>query len=120
VTSGWATVVVAASVALAVLIGWSGRWLIRLLIGTFKFIYVEWPNVAESIGGLRTEIAAIKAETQPNDGRSLRDVIQHIREDVADVKQEQAAVRRELLERREDAVAAAQSQQPRQHKAPPD
>ena len=68
------------------------RWGFRLLIGTHEFL-VDWPKMKADITGLREEVAAIKAETRPNGGSSMRDVVHRIAEDVADVKDEQARLR---------------------------
>ena len=68
------------------------RWAFRLLIGTHEFL-VEWPKIRAAIAELRTEVAEIKAETRPNGGNSLRDVVHRTAEDVAEIKAEQSAVR---------------------------
>jgi len=88
----WITAITAVAVALAALGVWGGRWAVRLLIGTHEFL-VDWPKMKAAIHGLQEEIAYIKAETRPNGGNSLRDVVHRTAEDVAEIKSEQAAVR---------------------------
>jgi hypothetical protein len=71
------------------------RWAFRLLIGTHEFL-TDWPRMKTDITGLREEVAAIKAETRPNGGNSLRDVVHRTARDVAEIRHEQAAVRTRL------------------------
>jgi hypothetical protein len=102
VTAGCATVVAAAGFAL-----FAARALRRMHRRASDF-FDDWaglpprPGVEGRAGvmarlrHLETVTADIRSETQPNDGTSLRDVVQRTREEVSDVKQEQAAVRRDL------------------------
>lgn len=71
---------------------WLLRWAIRLLIGTHEFL-VEWPKVRADVAELRTEVAEIKAETRPNGGTTLRDVVHQTAVDVTHIKDEQARLR---------------------------
>jgi hypothetical protein len=91
----WITAITALAVAVVALGAWGGRWAVRLLIGTHEFL-VEWPKVRTAITELRTEVAEIKAETQPDAGNSLRDVVHRTAQDVAQIKTEQAGVRARL------------------------
>ena len=88
----WITAIVALAVAVAGLGAWGGRWAVRLLSGTHEFL-TDWPKMKAAIAGLQEEVAYIKAETRPNGGNSLRDVVHRTAEDVAEIKAEQAAVR---------------------------
>jgi hypothetical protein len=71
------------------------RWAFRLLIGTHEFL-VDWPRMKTAIADLQSEVADIKAETRPNGGNSLRDIVHRTADDVADIKHEQAGVRTRL------------------------
>lgn len=74
------------------------RWMFRLLIGTHEFL-VEWPKMRAAITGLQAEVAEIKAETRPDGGNSLRDVVHRTADDVAGIKDEQARLRAQLEQR---------------------
>ena len=74
------------------------RWAFRLLIGTHEFL-VDWPKMKADVTDLRQEVAAIKAETRPNGGSSLRDVVHRTADDVVEIRDEQKRLR-EQLERR--------------------
>jgi len=71
------------------------RWAFRLIIGTHEFI-AEWPKIRGAIAELRQEVSVIKAETQPNGGSSLRDVLHRTAADVTDIKTEQARLRAQM------------------------
>jgi hypothetical protein len=91
----WITAITALAVALAALGAWGGRWGVRLLIATHDFL-TDWPKMKTAITGLQQEIAEIKAETKPDGGNSLRDVVHRTARDVAQIKDEQAGVRARL------------------------
>ena len=67
------------------------HWAYQLISGTHDFI-AEWPKIRAAITSLQQEVAEIKAETRPNGGSSMRDVVVRTAEDVAQIKDEQAAV----------------------------
>ena len=71
------------------------HWAFNLIQGTHDFI-TEWPKMREAIAELRTEVAAIQAETQPNGGNSMRDFIHRTARDVADIKDEQVRLRTQI------------------------
>jgi hypothetical protein len=71
---------------------WALRWAIRLLVATHDFL-ADWPKMKTAVTGLQEEIAAIKAETRPNGGNSMRDVVHRTADDVAVIKDEQARLR---------------------------
>ena len=87
-------------VALAVLgaAAWALRWALRLLIATHDFL-TDWPRMKTAITSVQEEIAEIKAETRPNGGSSLRDVVHRTAADVVNIRDEQKRLR-EQLERR--------------------
>src|SRR5208282_3263058 len=88
----WITAIVAVAVAVIGCAAWAARWGVRLLIGTHDFL-TDWPKMKAAVAALQEEIADIKAETKPNGGSSLRDVVHRTAEDVAEIKAEQATVR---------------------------
>lgn len=92
-TAQW--VAALAAVAAVILAARPLRWGFRLLIAVHEFID-DWPKVKAAIAGLRTEVAEIKAETRPNGGTSLRDVVHRTAADVADIKHEQARLRTQV------------------------
>lgn len=71
------------------------RWAVRLLIGTHEFL-IDWPRMKADIADLRNEVAAIKAETRPNGGNSMRDLVYKTAEAVGDIKHEQARIRSQI------------------------
>ena len=85
---------VAAAIA-AVIAAKPLHWLYLLLTGTHDFI-TDWPRMKAAITELQEEVAYIKAETRPNGGSSMRDVLHRTAEDVAEIKHEQAGVRTRL------------------------
>lgn len=105
--SGWVIAATGLAVALAALAAWGARWAYRLLRGTWVFLG-DWqgqparpgvearPGVMTRLGAVEKGMSQLLAETRPNAGHTMRDVIQRIREDVSDVKREQAEVRKEL------------------------
>lgn len=92
-TAAWVSAL--AGVAIVILSVRPLRWAFRLLIGTHEFL-VDWPKMKTAIADLQQEVAEIKAETRPNGGNSLRDVVHRTAEDVAEIKHEQAGVRTRL------------------------
>jgi hypothetical protein len=84
-------------IALAVLglAVWLARWAVRLLIGTHDFL-ADWPKMKTAVTSLQQEVAEIKAETRPNGGSSMRDVVHRIASDVAQVKDEQTRLRTQI------------------------
>lgn len=71
------------------------HWAFKLIIGTHEFI-AEWPKVRAAITDLQSEVAHIKAETLPNGGSSLHDILSRTAEDVSDIKHEQARLRTQI------------------------
>ena len=96
-TAAWVAAI--ASVVAVVLAAKPLHWLWVLLTGTHDFIR-DWPKMKADIASLQTEVSEIKAETRPNGGTSMRDVVHRIASDVADVKDEQARLRTQIELRR--------------------
>ena len=94
----WITAITALAVAVVALAAWGGRWAVRLLIGTHEFL-VDWPKMKAAIAGLQQEVAEIKAETRPNGGSSLRDVVHRTADDVVEIRDEQKRLREQLVRR---------------------
>ena len=88
----WITAIVALAVAGVLLAVKPLRWAYRLLIGTHEFL-TDWPKMKTDIAGLQNEVAEVKAETRPNGGNSLRDIVHRTAADVAEIKHEQAKLR---------------------------
>ena len=96
----WATWIATGCAVVAVAL--SARplhWAYCLIQGTHDFI-TDWPKIRTAITDLQKEVADIKAETRPNGGSSMRDVVARTAEDVSDIKHEQAKMhaRMEQLE----------------------
>jgi hypothetical protein len=104
VSAAWtAAIATVAAVALTVL-GWAGRWVWRIMMRTSRFMDDYFgeparPGVAERPGVMarlqRVEKIAtdVRAETRPNGGHSLRDVVHRTAADVQDVKADVAALK---------------------------
>ncbi len=71
------------------------HWLWRLLAGTHDFI-TDWPRMKAAIADLQNQVAEIKAETRPNGGHSMRDVVHRTAEAVDDIRHEQARLRAQI------------------------
>ena len=83
------------------------RWAWRLLSGTHEFL-ADWggrlehnglpatPGVMARLAEHEKLLGKLVAETQPNGGSSLRDVVARTAADVADVKEEQARLRTQI------------------------
>jgi len=100
----WITAIVALAVAVTGCIAWAGRWSWRLLRGTARFLddyfgepehngLCARPGVMARLGSVEDLLAKVVAETTPNGGGNLRDVVRRIAADVADIKNEQMNMR---------------------------
>jgi hypothetical protein len=104
VSAGWAGVLVAAAGVIGVPVAWCLRWAWRLMMRTRDFLD-DWggqpardgvqgrPGVMERLSAVERVTSEIRAETKPNGGNSLRDVVHRTAADVADIKDDQAAMR---------------------------
>lgn len=103
----WVAALTALVVAVFGCIAWCLRWAWRILrrVGHFLDDYAGEParDGLDAKPGLMARLTAVEgqlkhvvAETSPNHGRSIRDLVLKTAEDVADIKTEQAAVREQL------------------------
>jgi hypothetical protein len=112
VNAAWLTALTALAVAVVTLGGWAARKAWGVLGRTRDFLD-DWQGEAPRPGvdaragvmarlqAVEFSVARVAAETQPNGGQSLRDVLQRTAADVADLKtaQAQTHARMELFER---------------------
>jgi hypothetical protein len=107
VTAGWVTAAVALAVALAGLAGWGLRVAWRLVSRTIRFLddwageparpgVAERPGVMARLQSVEQSLASVLAETKPNGGSSLRDVVHRTAADVADIKYDQIMMRQRM------------------------
>ena len=101
---GWISAFTALALAVFGCAGWVTRRAWRLLRGTAHFLD-DWkgepardglparPGFMARLTAVEESIEHIRAETQPNHGKSLRDVVHRTAEDVAAIKADQAAIR---------------------------
>ena len=108
----WLTAFTALAAAGGGLLLWSGRLGWRLVTRTLNFLD-DWagepprpgvearPGVMARLQDLEAGLARVLAETRPDHGHSLRDVVHRAAGDVADVKTDVGELRRrvELFER---------------------
>jgi hypothetical protein len=105
----WIAALVALVVALVGGVAWAARWAWRILRRIVHFLddyggqpardgLPARPGLMARLGGVEEQLAHVVAETSPNHGRSIRDMVIKTASDVADIKAEQAKVR-ETLER---------------------
>lgn len=103
----WISALIALVVAVFGCIAWCTRWAWRILRQVGHFLD-DWrgeeardglptrPGVMSRLVSVETLVAQVHAETRPNHGSSLRDVVNQTAADVAGIKKEQAAVRADL------------------------
>ena len=117
----WLTALVALAVAVATCLGWGMRWAWRILRRAAHFLDDYFgepahdglpakPGVMARLSSVEELVAKVAAETTPNGGGSMRDEVARTARDVADIKQEQVAVRTRL--------ELLQARQPRHGEAP--
>lgn len=102
--AAWVTAFTALAAALGGLAAWGGRLAWRLITRTLNFLD-DWagqparpgveahPGVMARMMAMERKLADVQAETKPNGGSSLRDVVHRTANDVADIKTEQSAMR---------------------------
>ena len=106
----WLATITGVAVAAAGFVGWGVRWLWRIFQRTSHFLDDYFgqpardglparPGVMARLGRHENLLHELIAETQPNGGSSLRDVVTSTAADVAAIKDEQARLR-EQIERR--------------------
>jgi hypothetical protein len=104
VNAAWLTAFTALAAAVGGLLVWGGRLAWRLITRTLNFLD-DWagegarpgvearPGVMARLLAMERAVAEVRAETRPNGGHSLRDVVHRTANDVADIKADQAAMR---------------------------
>ena len=112
----WITAVIALAAAVVGVLGWAARHAWRVLRRVTHFLddyagepardgMPARPGFMARLASAETQIGLVLAETQPNHGGSLRDVVHKAAADIAEVKADQAALRAQveiLRTRRED------------------
>lgn len=105
--AAWLTAFTALAAAVGGLLVWCGRWAARILSRTMRFLD-DWqgeparpgiearPGVMARLLAMEHAVAEVRAETKPNGGSSLRDVVHRTANDVADIKADQAAMRQRM------------------------
>lgn len=100
----WLTALTALVVAVAGCVAWAGRWAWRLLRRTGHFLD-DWtgepardgleatPGVMARLASVEHLLAKVVAETTPNGGGSMRDVVARTAHDVTDIRDEQVSMR---------------------------
>ena len=106
-SAAWLTAFTALAVAVVSVLAWAARYGWRVLRRTIHFLD-DWggesahdgldakPGVMARLKSVEDLMAKVVAETTPNGGGTLRDVVKRTAQDVADIKTEQAAVRARL------------------------
>jgi len=113
VSPAWLTAFIALAVAICTLAGWALRGAWRILRRTAHFLdsffgepardgLSATPGVMARLASIEETLHRVQAETTPNGGKSLRDVIGRIEADVGLIKIDQGEMRRrmELFEAR--------------------
>jgi len=105
--AAWFAAFVALATAVAGCVTWAGRYGWRVLRRTGHFLD-DWqgepahdglaatPGVMARLKSLEVTVAGISAELHPNGGGSLRDVVSLTAADVAQIKDDQAEMRRRM------------------------
>lgn len=100
----WVAAITGLTVAVATALAWTGRHAWRFLSRMVRFLddyfgtpahdgLPEKPGVMARLGSVEKLVDQVLAETQPNSGQSLRDVVSRTAADVVTVKTDQAAMR---------------------------
>ena len=100
----WITAACALAAAVLGCIAWAGRWAWRILRRTAHFFDDYFgepardgveakPGVMARLASMEAIVSQVHAETRPNHGTSLRDVVAATAADVGDIKQDQASMR---------------------------
>ena len=106
-SAAWLTAFTALAAAVGALLAWGGRVGWRLITRTLNFLD-DWageaprpgvaarPGVMARLLAMERAVAEVRAETKPNGGSSLRDVVHRTANDVADVKTDVGELRRRV------------------------
>lgn len=106
-SAAWITALSSLVVAMIALLGWCGRMVWRITARTTRFLddYFGEParagqparlGVMARLEALEHTLAEVRAETKPNGGTSLRDVVHRTADDVARVKTDVGELRRRV------------------------
>jgi hypothetical protein len=107
VDAGSVTAATALSAAVITGIGWAGRHAWRFIRRVVHFLddytgqpehdgLPAKPGLMARVSTMEDSLAHVVAETSPNHGRSIRDIVLRTAADVTEIKQEQFRVRGEL------------------------
>ena len=103
-SAAWLTALSALAAAIGGVLWWLLRQAWHLLSRTMRFLD-DWageparpgvearPGVMERLRAVEVKLAQVLAETRPNHGHSMRDVMHAVRNDVSEIKADQAAMR---------------------------
>lgn len=103
-SAAWLTALSALIAAIGGVVVWALRLAFRLTSRTMRFLddyfgeparegVAARPGVMARLAAMERSLAEVRAETKPNGGHSLRDVVHRTANDVADIKTDQAAMR---------------------------
>lgn len=106
-SAAWITALSSLVVAVIALLGWCGRMAWRVTARTSRFLddyfgeaarpgQPERPGVMARLQALERTLADVRAETKPNGGTSLRDVVHRAADDAAKVKADVGELRRRV------------------------
>lgn len=106
-SAAWLTALAALVTAIGGLVVWGLRQVWRLITRTMRFLD-DWageaprpgvparPGVMARLLAMERAVVEVRAETKPNGGSSLRDVVHRTANDVSDVKTDVGELRRRI------------------------
>jgi hypothetical protein len=103
----WITALIALTGAVVAVLAWTGRhaWRAARRVARFLDDYQgqpardglpERPGIMARLSSVEELVAHVAAETRPNHGASLRDVVHQTAQDVADIKAQQTGMWRRM------------------------
>jgi hypothetical protein len=115
VNPAWVTAAIAFFTALGALLVWMLRWAWRIISRIIRFLDDYFgtpghegvparPGVMSRLQSVEQTLATVAAETKPNNGTTLRDVLHDTRDDVSEVKNTVA----DLSKRVDSAIGAVE------------
>lgn len=104
---GWFAAAAAMAIAVGGLAAWSARWAWRIARRVVHFLddyagvpardgMAARPGFMARLASVEQMLAQVVAETTPNGGQSLRDVVHRTAADVAEIKYEQTAMKEQI------------------------